>query len=130
MMLIDDITETIIEECGNIQKAVGAGLFDNVYKEILYQRLLRKGLFVQRQSSQHAVYHEGKTEVMFRAEFIVENAVICEIRSVTQVEPVDKRQLSTYLRLANKQKGLLINFNEPVEKGITMIYNRQYKGLA
>jgi GxxExxY protein len=130
MKLIDDITESIIEECNNIQEAVGAGLFDTVYKEILYQRLLRKGLFVQRQSAQEVHYDDIKTEVTFRAEFIVENAIICEIRSVTEVQPVHKRQLATYLRLSNKQKGLLINFNEPLEKGITKLYNRHYKGIG
>jgi GxxExxY protein len=130
MKLIDDITESIIEECVNIQQAIGAGLFDSVYKEILYQRLMRRGLFVQRQSSQKVTYDGISTEVSFRAEFIVENAVICEIRSVAEVEPVHRRVLATYLRLSNKQKGLLINFNEPPEKGITKMYNRHYKGLA
>lgn len=130
MKLIDNITDSIIEECASIQEDVGTGLYDSVYKEILYQRLLHKGLFVQRQSSQQVKYDDINTEVTFRAEFIVENAVICEIRSVAEVQPVHKRQLATYLRLWNKQKGLLINFNEPMEKGVTKLYNRHYRGLA
>jgi GxxExxY protein len=128
MKLIDDITNIIIDECAGIQEAVGVGLADAVYKEILYQRLLRRGLFVQRQSSQQMM--DGEVEVFFRAEFIVENAVICEIRAFHAVQPVHKRQLATYLKLANKQNGLLINFNEPVDTGVIKMYNRHYKRLA
>ncbi len=66
-------------------------------------------------------------DVGFRADFIIEDEVIVEIKSIEAVHPVHKKQLLTYLRLAKKQIGLLINFNEEILKnGITRLINNHY----
>lgn len=60
----------------------------------------------------------------FRADLIVEDKVIVELKSVETIHPVHKKQILTYLRLANKKVGLLINFNVPLIKdGITRVVN-------
>jgi GxxExxY protein len=61
----------------------------------------------------------------FRLDLLVDDEIIVELKSVAKVEPVHKKQLLTYLRLAGKQLGLLLNFNEPLLRdGITRIINR------
>jgi GxxExxY protein len=66
-----------------------------------------------------------KMDIGFRADLIVENKVIIELKSVEMVAPVHPKQLLTYLRLANLKLGLLVNFNEALIKdGITRIVNR------
>jgi len=61
----------------------------------------------------------------FRADIIVNDKVIIELKSVENIAPVHKKQLLTYLRLADKRMGLLINFGSPlIKQGITRVVNR------
>ena len=86
--------------------------------------LQKCGLTVQTQVAIPVVYETIKLEAGFRADIILENKVIIEIKSIEIIAPVHKKQLLTYLRLANKKLGLLINFNvELLKDGITRIVN-------
>lgn len=128
MQEANQLTTAIIDGCRQVHKALGIGLIDTAYQQTLYEQLLKKGLFVQRQVPIYAFYKLIRTEVEFKADFIVENTVICDIKSVTVIKPVCKRGLNTYLHLANKQLGLLINFNEQfIEDGITKVINKHYQ---
>jgi len=70
------------------------------------------------------VYENFRIDTGFRADLVVEDKVIVEIKSVELIAPVHKKQLLTYLRLADKRLGLLINFNVALIKdGITRIVN-------
>jgi GxxExxY protein len=70
------------------------------------------------------VYDDLEFDNGFRAELIVEDLVIVELKSVEHTAPVHKKQLLTYLKLANKQLGLLVNFGAPLIKdGITRLVN-------
>ncbi len=78
-----------------------------------------------RQQPIPVVYEDIRIDMGFRADLVVEDKVIVEIKSVELLAPVHKKQLLTYLRLTDKRLGLLINFNVALIKdGITRIVNR------
>ena len=128
MEKVNNITSAIISACIEVHSDLGPGLFESVYEEILAYKFQKAGLHFSRQVAIPVYYEELKMDVGFRADFVIEEDVILEIKSIEAVHPVHKKQLLTYLRLANKQIGLLINFNEEVLKtGITRLINKYYK---
>ena len=129
MDTLNKVVDAIIEECKSVQTTLGMGLYPLVYQQILYQGLLKRGLFVQRQVPVYAA--EGQqVEIGLKAEFIVENSVICEIKAIDAILPMHKKALTTFLRLSNIPIGLLVNFKEPhLKKGIVKLVNNNYKKL-
>lgn len=86
--------------------------------------LIRQGLKVERQKAIPVIWKDNKMGVGFRADLIIENKVIIELKSVEMIAPVHSKQLLTYLRITGLKLGLLINFNEKLIKdGITRIVN-------
>ena len=123
-MEINEITSIIIEENIRIHTDIGLGLFESVYEEILYYRLAKRELHVQKQVAIPVYYEEVKMEVGFRADLIVDNRVVVEIKSIEALAPVHYKQMLTYLKLTGLKVGLLINFNEALLKdGIKTIVN-------
>lgn len=121
---INKLTGITIEESINIHSTLGPGLFESVYEEVLFYKLGKRGLKVERQVSIPVYYEETKLEIGFRADLIVEDSVIVEIKSVTEIEKVHYKQLLTYLRLSEMSIGLLINFNVYLLKnGIRRVAN-------
>ena len=101
------------------------GLFESVYEEVLCYELDKNQLSFTRQEEIPVFYDEMKMEVGFKADIIVEDKLILELKSVEKITDMHKKQLLTYLRLTDKRLGLLINFNEALIKdGITRIVNR------
>lgn len=120
----NQIASIIVDCCYNIHVGLGPGLLESVYEEILHHKLINEGLTVERQKSLPVIWREQKLSLGFRADLIVNNKVIVEIKSVEEIHPVHPKQLLTYLRLTNLKLGLLINFNSPLIKtGITRIVN-------
>jgi GxxExxY protein len=123
-MTEDAIAHEIVDAAFHIHTALGPGLLESVYDAVLSHELQRRGLHVTRQQAIPIYYDGVKIGVGFRADLIVEDKVIIEIKSVEQLAPVHKKQLLTYLRLADKRLGLLINFHEAlIKNGITRIAN-------
>ena len=103
---------------------LGPGLLESVYETVLSYELTRRGLQVARQQAIPVVYENVRMDEGFRADLIVEDKVIVEIKSVEALGHVHRKHLLTYLRLADKRLGLLINFNTALIKdGITRIVN-------
>jgi len=123
-MEINDITGIIIEESINIHKSIGPGLLESVYEEILCYRLVKRALFVERQKPIPVFFEEVRMDIGFRADLIVEQSVVVEIKTIETIAPVHPKVLLTYLRLSDKRVGLIINFNEVVLKnGIKRVVN-------
>ena len=116
---------TIIVDCAfQIHSRLGPGLLESVYEVILAYELTKRGLHSERQIAIPVVYDNLQFDEGFRADIVVENSVIIELKSVEQVQPVHKKQLLTYLRLADKRLGYLINFGaELIKDGISRIVN-------
>ena len=103
---------------------LGPGLLESVYDTVLAFELGRRGLRVTRQQPIPVVYENIRIDTGFRADLVVDDKVIVEVKSAELLAPVHKKQLLTYLRLADKRLGLLINFHVPLIKdGITRIVN-------
>jgi len=128
-MKINEITFIIIEDSIYIHKNLGPGLFEKVYEEILYYRLIKRGMAVSRQTGIPVNFEDVRMEIGFRADLIVENQVLVEIKSMESLPRVSEMQTYTYLKLTNLPVGLLINFNtEKLKDGLKRIVNRYIDG--
>jgi len=118
------IAREIVDAAFRIHTTLGPGLLESVYVTILAYELDRRGLCTVRQQAIPVVYDNVRIDTGFRADMIVDDKVIVEVKSVEAIGPVHKKQLLTYLRLADKRLGLLINFQVALIKdGITRIVN-------
>ncbi len=118
------IAKEIVDAAFRIHTTLGPGLLESVYDAVLAFELDRRGLRTVRQQPIPVVYETVRIDTGFRADLIVEDKVIVEIKSVEVLAPVHKKQLLTYLRLADKRLGLLLNFHVALIKdGITRIVN-------
>ena len=123
-MTENEIATIIVNRAYNIHVQLGPGLLESVYEEILCYELRQEGLFVERQKAIPLLWKGLKMNIGYRADLIVERKVIVEIKSVEAISAVHPKQLLTYLKIADKRLGLLINFNERlIKNGITRIVN-------
>jgi GxxExxY protein len=123
-MTENEIASLIVDCCYQIHKSLGPGLFESVYEETLCYELTEAGLHFTRQTLIPVYYKRMILELGFRADLIVEEKVIIEIKSIETIASVHKKQLLTYLKLTGLKLGLLINFNESLIKdGITRVVN-------
>jgi len=121
----NDVATQIVDAAYKIHTELGPGLLESVYEVVMAEELTRRGLRVVRQQAIPVVYGNVKLDIGFRADLIVEGKVIIEIKSVEAIAPVHRKQLLTYLRLADKRLGLLINFDtELIKDGIARVVNR------
>ncbi len=111
--------------CVAIHKNYGPGLFESVYEELLHYELNKLSISLQRQKAIPLIHEQIKMEIGFRADIIVENKVIIEIKSVEEIAEIHYKQVLTYLKLANLKLEMLINFNVPlIKNGIHRIVNK------
>jgi GxxExxY protein len=123
------IAREIVDAAFRIHTALGPGLLESVYHTVLVYELSQRGLQAVSQQAVPVVYGTVRIDTGFRADLIVEDRVMVEIKAVEALAAVHKKQLLTYLRLANKRLGLLINFNTTLIKdGITRIVNGMEEG--
>ena len=120
----NDIAEVIVDSCFKVHTSLGPGLLESVYEAVLACELQKRGLTITRQQSIPITYDGITFDEGFRADLIVEDKIIIELKSVEQVSSVHKKQLLTYLKLADKRLGFLVNFGSNLIKdGITRIAN-------
>lgn len=121
----NEISKIILDIAFDIHTKLGPGLFESVYEEILIYELEEYGLNVKRQQGIPVIWNDLRMEVGFRADLIVEDKVIIEIKSIEALAPIHYKQLTTYLKITGLKLGLLINFNEYLLKdGIKRIANK------
>jgi GxxExxY protein len=116
---------TVIVDCAvKLHKNLGPGLLESVYEAVLAKQLQLAGLTVHRQVPIPIVYEGISFDEGFRADLIVNQSVIIELKSVETLHPVHKKQLLTYLKLTGLKLGYLLNFGDELMKnGITRIIN-------
>jgi GxxExxY protein len=120
----NDIARIVVDVALHIHKETGPGLLESVYEIILADELGRRGLSVQRQVSIPIKYKDRVLDEGFRADLVINEKVIIELKSIEHVKDVHKKQLLTYLKLSERKLGLLINFGESLMKnGITRVVN-------
>ena len=124
MFELNDLTDKKIGCAIKVHRTLGAGLLESAYEVCLVHELRKNGLIVESQVALPVYYDGIKLDAGYKLDVLVENKVIIELKAVERVLPIHEAQLLTYLKLANKKIGLLINFNVKVLKeGITRKIN-------
>lgn len=119
----DSLTHTIIGAAIQVHRRLGPGLLESVYHACLQYELARLGLKVQSELWLPIQYDELRIENAFRIDLLVEGEVVVELKALEEVKPIHKAQVLTYLKLAEKRRGLLINFNTVLLKdGVSRLW--------
>ena len=120
----NEIAREVVDASYKIHTQLGPGLLESAYEAVLAYELYKRGLKVRRQVALPLIWEEVHLEEGYRADLLVEEKLIVEIKSVEQLAPVHPKQVLTYLRLADKRLGLLVNFGEAlIKNGIQRIVN-------
>ena len=123
-MEINKITGSIIDSAMKVHTALGPGLLESAYEACLKHELISKNIHVLNQVILPIKYDGIEIEAGYRLDLLVEDEVIVELKAVDKIHPIHEAQLLSYLKLANKKIGLLINFNVPrLKYGIKRIIN-------
>ncbi len=119
-----EIARVIVDAALRVHRALGPGLREAVYEQVLAYELEQRGLSVMRQAPMPVRYGDLVIDKGYRADLVVERKVIVELKSVERVAHVHEKQTLTYVRFANLRLGLLINFGAAlIKNGITRIAN-------
>lgn len=110
-MTENDISYLVRKCIFNVYNQLGPGLLESVYQRILIYEMEENGLNVKSEVLLPVFYNQKKFDVNFKLDVLVEDKVILELKSVKELEAIHYKQLNTYLKLADKRLGLLINFN-------------------
>ena len=120
----NEIAQAIVDAAYQVHRQLGPGLLESVYEIALAFELRERGFRVERQVVVPVKYGSLLFEEGFRIDLLVNDLVIVEVKSIENVIPLHKKILLTYLRLANKRLGLLINFGtELIKDGISRVVN-------
>jgi len=121
----EDFSHAIIGAAVEVQRVLGVGLLESAYAAALAIELTDRGLRFEQEVPVNADYKGRSVGVGYRADFIVENSVILELKAANEVADVHRAQLLSYLRLSRLKLGLLINFHAfPVAKGVHRLVNK------
>jgi GxxExxY protein len=127
MKSVNQVTEIVIGRAIEVHKALGPGLLESAYKACLRYELLNAVVEVKTEVPLPLVYKEVHLECGYRADFVVENKVIIELKAVDALNDIHVAQSLTYLKLSNCKIGLLINFNLlQLTKGLRRLINKHY----
>ena len=124
-MTENEIAKIIVDKAFQIHTQLGPGLLEKVYVRILAYELKNSGLNVEAEKAVPIVYNRISFDEGYRTDLMIEKKVIVEVKSVEQLNPIHKKQLLTYLKLADIRLGLLINFGEElIKNGLIRIVNQ------
>ena len=120
----NEIATAVVEAAYKLHTGLGPGIFETVYEVTLAHELRKRGYRVERQVPVPIIWDGLKFDEGFRADLIIDDCVLVELKSIQALEPVHSKQVLTYLRLTNKRLGLLINFGESrIKDGIKRVVN-------
>lgn len=123
-MTENEISRILVDVFLKVHRILVPGLFESVNEAAICYELDNEEIVYKRQQDVPVYYEKIKLDLGFRADLIVEEKVIVEIKSIEKINPVHPKQLLTYLRLTDLKLGLLVNFNETlIKNGITRIVN-------
>ena len=124
MIRENELATQLLDVCFGIHRMYGPGLFESVYEELLCYELLKENVLFERQKAIPLIHETFNLGIGFKADLIIENKLILELKSVETLGDVHYKQVQTYLKLTKLKLGLLINFNVPYLKdGIKRIIN-------
>ncbi|MCZ7603353.1 MAG: GxxExxY protein [Melioribacteraceae bacterium] len=110
---LNKLSKIILDSAIEVHRELGPGLLESVYEICLFKELRNRNLFVQRQLELPVKYKNEILDADFRIDLLVNEEIIIELKAVDELAPVHEAQILTYMKLANKRLGFLINFNVP-----------------
>ncbi len=123
-MTENEIGRIVVDTAVHLHQELGPGLLESVYESVLSRLLTKRGLRVRRQAGIPIEFNGESFDEGFRADIVIEEKVILELKSVEKLNPVHKKQLLTYLKLTGMKLGFVLNFGEELMKtGIVRIIN-------
>jgi GxxExxY protein len=123
-MTENEIANKVIGIAIEVHKVLGPGLLESAYKECLYYRIGKSGLWVEKEKPMPLIFEEVKLDCGYRIDLLIEKKLVIEIKSVEALNEIHLAQTLTYLKLGDYKLGLLINFNVVLLKdGIRRIIN-------
>ena len=124
-MTENEIGKVILDCAFEVHKELGPGLLESTYRSCLSHEITSKGLFVEIEKPLPVIYKNIKLDTGYRVDILVEGRVILELKSVKELKEIHLAQLLTYLKLADKKLGYLINFNvKLLKQGIRRVVNK------
>ena len=123
-MHLNELSGLIIGMAMEVHTALGPGLPESCYKECLYYKIGKSGLFIEKEKPMPLIYEDVKLECGYRIDLLIENKLVIEIKSVDVLNDIHLAQTLTYLKLGNYKLGLLMNFNVvKLKDGIKRVIN-------
>jgi GxxExxY protein len=121
---LNELSGLIIGMAIEIHNALGPGLLESCYKECLYYKIAKSGLYIEKEKPMPLIYEDVKLECGYRIDLLIENKLVIEIKSVEALNDIHLAQTLTYLKLGNYKLGLLMNFNViKLKDGIKRVIN-------
>jgi len=123
-MTENELSNRIIGLAIEVHSVLGPGLLESAYKECLYYKIGKSGLYVEKEKPMPLIFEEVKLDCGYRIDLLVENKLVVEIKSVEAFNDVHLAQTLTYMKLGNYKLGLLLNFNVvKLKEGIKRVVN-------
>jgi len=123
-MEFEGLTEKVIKYAMEVHTALGPGLLENAYKECLYYKLCKSGLYVEKEKLLPVIFEEINLDCGYRIDLLVENEIVVELKSVKAIDDIHLAQILTYMRLGKFKVGLILNFNVlSLKDGIKRVVN-------
>ncbi|KQR69765.1 GxxExxY protein [Pedobacter sp. Leaf176] len=120
----NDLSRVVIGLAIDVHNALGPGLLESAYKECLFYKIAKAGLFVEKEKIMPLIFEGVKLECGYRIDILVENKLVLELKSVEALNDVHLAQTLTYMKLGNYKLGLLMSFNVTLLKdGLKRIAN-------
>ena len=119
-----EVAHIVVGCAYRVHRNTGAGLLESVYEACFCHKIKREGLSIHRQMPVPLIYDELVFDEIFRVDVLVEDLIVCELKCVNDFLPVHRAQLTTYLKLSEKNVGFLLNFNTDLMKhGLRRLIN-------
>lgn len=128
---INELTYEIIGCAIEVHKHLGAGLIESIYHQCLIEELKSKNINYQSELKLPIIYKGRELETDFRCDLYIENCLVVELKSVSEIHPMHDAQLLTYMKLLKAPKGIIINFNcrNIFKEGQKTYVNEYFKDL-
>ena len=128
---INELTYEVIGCAIEVHKHLGAGLLESIYHQCLIEELKSKNINYQSELKLPIIYKGKDLETDFRCDLFIENCLVVELKSVSEIHPMHDAQLLTYMKLLKAPKGIIINFNckNIFKEGQKTYVNEYFKDL-
>jgi len=125
------LTYQVLGACIEVHKGIGPGLLENVYQKCLAYEFSITGLSFHSAFIVPVTYKDYEIDTALQCDFLIEDSVVLEIKAVKELLPVHEAQLLTYMKLLQKPKGIIVNFNcvNLFKEGQKTYVNEFYRNL-